>query len=147
MTRGLNLVQLKMKGRKRSASSCSNKKDKEVPLPPSRSAPTTWRKPRRDVGDRVFVSSPTKVYFDFIDENLKVCNGANEDLAGHNEGKLEDNWADVRGEEIRSSKDLPKIRSRIFEDSLESQELNFYIGIYHFFLLLRDIVFALVGFL
>jgi hypothetical protein len=32
------------------------------------------------------------------------------------------------GEAIRNSRDIPKIRSRIFEESLESQEISFYIG-------------------
>lgn len=43
------------------------------PLPPPRSAPPTVRKRRRDVGDRVFITSPTTIYLEFLDENLLVC--------------------------------------------------------------------------
>lgn len=35
----------------------------------------------------------------------------------------------VKEREIRKQKDVPKIRNRIFEESLESQEISFYIGI------------------
>lgn len=104
------------------------------PVPPPRSAPSTWRKPRRNVGDRVFVSSPTTVYIDFVDENSRKTM----ELVSNNASSVEKNenvqcdTVDFNkiSENIRHSKDIPKIRNRIFEDSLESQEISFYIGNY-----------------
>ncbi|RZC38474.1 uncharacterized protein BDFB_001401, partial [Asbolus verrucosus] len=106
----------------------SGRKSEKIaaPVPPPRSAPTTWRRPRRNVGDRVFVSSPTKVYFDYVDDNLQMALGENFE---EEEGKNEELDTISLGEVIRNSKDIPKIRNRIFEDSLESQEISFYIGL------------------
>lgn len=120
---------------KRSVSSVSGKRrhhhdygGHQKPVPPPRSVPTTFRKPRRvDVGDRVFVTSSSKVYFEFADCNLNDSSHAS-DRCGENCDKLDKADFDKRGEEIRSTKDLPKIRNRIFEESLESQEISFYIG-------------------
>ncbi|KAJ3642091.1 hypothetical protein Zmor_024907 [Zophobas morio] len=110
---------------RRSVSTGSGRRSEKIaPVPPPRSAPTTCRRPRRHVGDRVFVSSPTKVYLDYVDDNLKV---AMERIAPEEEEE-EDFDEESVGEMIRTSKDIPKIRSRIFEDSLESQEISFYIG-------------------
>lgn len=36
--------------------------------------------------------------------------------------------AKMVSESLRNSKDLPKIRNKIFEESLESQEISYYIG-------------------
>lgn len=111
---------------RRSISSTSGRKNEKstAPVPPPRSAPTTWRRPRRNVGDRVFVTSPTRVYLDYMDENLKTI------LREVPKEEDEEEKCDriSLGEEIRNSRDIPKIRSRIFEESLESQEISFYIG-------------------
>lgn len=42
------------------------------PLPPPRSAPSTFRKRRRDVGDRVFITSPTVVLLNYVDDNSRI---------------------------------------------------------------------------
>ncbi|XP_044753441.1 uncharacterized protein LOC123312918 isoform X2 [Coccinella septempunctata] len=94
------------------------------PVPPVR-ATTVGRKPRRQVGDKVFVCSPTAVFFAYNDENSKFV-VSNTD-AQKNIEDCDENM-DLRCEEIRRTKDLPKLVSRIFEESLESQEVNFYIG-------------------
>lgn len=115
-------------GHRRSISSSSSRKGGSTtigcPIPPPRSLPTTFRR-RKNVGDRVFVSSPTKVYFDFVDDNSKLI----EEQSGVEEQKQK---TDVEIEKIeqaiRNSKDIPKLRNRIFEESLESQEICFYIG-------------------
>lgn len=116
---------------KRSISSSSVKKNdvNTVPIPPPRSAPTTWRKPRRNVGDRVFISSPTNVYIDFVDENYRKTIELVNNNASTNDNLQCDNVDFNKiSENIRHSKDIPKFRNRIFEDSLESQEISFYIG-------------------
>ncbi|CAH0556152.1 unnamed protein product [Brassicogethes aeneus] len=116
---------------RRSVSSNSFKKRHKIgahdgasPVAPPRSAPNTICM-RRNVGDKVFVSSPTRVYFEFVDENSarsSHCSVSEQDECDKVDYKR-------RGEEIRSAKDLPKIRNRIFEESLESQEISFYIGL------------------
>ncbi|KAF7272278.1 hypothetical protein GWI33_014937 [Rhynchophorus ferrugineus] len=91
------------------------------PVPPPRSTAASRAKHRRQVGDIVFVSSPTKVFLEFHDENsMRVLDSVAE----------VDETEDFErvGEEIRKKRDLPKIRNRIFEESLESQEISFYIG-------------------
>jgi hypothetical protein len=111
---------------RRSVSSTSGRRpESSVPVPPPRSAPTTWRRPRRHVGDRVFVSSPTRVYLDYTDDNLK---SVMEEVSMGEDPDDEEVDRVSLGEAIRNSRDIPKIRSRIFEESLESQEISFYIG-------------------
>ncbi|KAL3268344.1 hypothetical protein HHI36_007460 [Cryptolaemus montrouzieri] len=108
---------------RRAVSLISNGNHSDVPpVPPIRST-TTGRKPRRNVGDRVTVCSPTSVFFEFPDENSKIV----PDIENTNEQTC-DKDVSLRCEEIRRTKDLPKLVSRIFEESLESQEVNFYIG-------------------
>ncbi|ERL89690.1 hypothetical protein D910_07053 [Dendroctonus ponderosae] len=96
------------------------------PMPPPRSAPSTYRKPRRNVGDTVCVSSSSRVLLDYSDENTKAVRI----LDVESVKEIDENAKDFRQKEqaIREKKDLPKIRNRIFEESLESQEISFYIG-------------------
>lgn len=97
------------------------------PMPPPRSAPSTYRKPRRNVGDTVFVSSSSRVLLDYSDGNTKALRILDAESVKEID---ESGEADFRKKEqaIREKKDLPKIRNRIFEESLESQEISFYIG-------------------
>lgn len=95
------------------------------PTPPIR-ATTVGRKPRRQVGDKVFVCSPTAVFFAYNDDNSKFVVIENATKNGDDDC---DQNMESKCQEIRRTKDLPKLVSRIFEESLESQEINFYIGI------------------
>ncbi|KAJ8970097.1 hypothetical protein NQ314_001387 [Rhamnusium bicolor] len=106
--------------------SFTGKKDyphSEVPLRPTRSAPSTWKKPRRNVGDTVFITSPSKVYIESTDRYSIPLISAN-----NNENKVVAMKPLIVGDSIRNSKDLPKIRNTIFEESLESQEICFYLA-------------------
>lgn len=96
------------------------------PIPPPRSAPSTYRKPRRNVGDKVFVSSCSAVLLEFQDTNAKEVHRRLLDSESVAEVK-EENF-DEKSKAIRTKKDVPKIRNKIFEESLESQEISFYIG-------------------
>uniref|UniRef100_A0A6P7FW56 Uncharacterized protein LOC114331724 n=1 Tax=Diabrotica virgifera virgifera TaxID=50390 RepID=A0A6P7FW56_DIAVI len=79
---------------------------------------------RRDVGDRVTITSDSKVYLNTSDNN-DVDNKA----VNNRENKAEcDTDFNKVGDLIRTSKDLPKLKNKIFEDSIESQEISFYIG-------------------
>lgn len=82
------------------------------------------RKPRRDVGDRILITSPSRVVLN--------KSSSESDLTFRRKTNNEDNCDKIDyamvGETIRNSKDLPKVRNTIFEESLESQEVSFYIG-------------------
>lgn len=118
-------------GHRRSISSSSSRKGScglstlgGCPIPPPRSLPTTFRR-RKNVGDRVFVSSPTKVYFDFVDENSRLVD--EQPVEEETKQKTPNEIKKIE-QAIRNSRDIPKLRNRIFEESLESQEISFYIG-------------------
>lgn len=97
------------------------------PVPPPRSAPSTYRKPRRNVGDKVFVSSCSAVLLEFQDTNAKEVHQRLLDGESVAEVEEEENFEE-KSKAIRTKKDVPKIRNKIFEESLESQEISFYIG-------------------
>ncbi|KAL1490260.1 hypothetical protein ABEB36_012985 [Hypothenemus hampei] len=98
------------------------------PVPPPRTGSGFYQlKPRRNVGDRVCVSSTSKVYLEYADSNAKVAKRLLEQLDEDNEEEEEEDYEE-KGRVIRRCKDVPKIRNRIFEESLESQEITFYIG-------------------
>lgn len=85
----------------------------------SRSDPSSsWRKSRRNVGDTVFVSSPTKVYI----------GPAAKHPVHHLPMPEKESSHQAVASECDRVKDVAKIRSKIFEDSLESQEICFYLG-------------------
>lgn len=87
------------------------------PAPPPRSAPATCRRPRRAVGDRVFVTSPTAVLIEFRDENSNIV--------GRQGGKAEKN----EEEAAKANRgDVAKFRNRSEVDGLEWQELDIFIG-------------------
>lgn len=96
------------------------------PIPPPRSAPSTYRKPRRNVGDKVFVSSCSAVLLEFQDTNAKEVHRRL--LDSESVAEVEEENFDEKSKAIRTKKDVPKIRNKIFEESLESQEISFYIG-------------------
>lgn len=102
-----------------------------APIPPPRSAPATIRKSRRNVGDTVFISSSSKLLIKHDDNNAVEAERLLDNVA-----EVEEEDYEEKGREIRNQKDVPKIRNRIFEESLESQEISFYIGILLVFLLL-----------
>lgn len=103
-----------------------------APIPPPRSAPATIRKSRRNVGDTVFISSSSKLLIKHDDNNAVEAERLLDNVA-----EVEEEDYEEKGREIRNQKDVPKIRNRIFEESLESQEISFYIGILLVFLLFR----------
>lgn len=86
-------------------------------------------KPRRIVGDIVRISSYSNIYVNssepYVATPLVIVN--NED-----NNNCDNESAKMVSESIRESKDLPKIRNKIFEESLESQEISYYIGECHF---------------
>lgn len=83
-------------------------------------------KPRRLVGDVVRISSCSKIHVNvnssqsYVPTPLVVVN--NED------NNCDNTKSKMVSESVVDGKDLPKIRNRIFEESLESQEISFYIG-------------------
>lgn len=97
-----------------------------APIPPPRSAPATIRKSRRNVGDTVFISSSSKLLIKHEDNNAREAERL---LDSSSVAEVEEEDYAVKEREIRKQKDVPKIRNRIFEESLESQEISFYIGI------------------
>lgn len=82
-------------------------------------------KPRRIVGDVVRISSCSTVYVNPTETNvvnpLVIVN--NED-----NNNCDNKSAKMVSESLKDSKDLPKFRNKIFEESLESQEISYYIG-------------------
>lgn len=107
------------------------------PIPPPRSAPATVRKRRRDVGDRVFITSPTTVYLEFLDENLLVCERRGYFQFNEEEEIIDskikccdsyyENDCDDRAKR-RHAWGFAKFRSKIVLDGQELQEINAYIG-------------------
>ncbi|CAG9817387.1 unnamed protein product [Phaedon cochleariae] len=80
------------------------------------------KKPRRNVGDRVLITSHSKVYVNHDRGSDFACD--------YRSGVPREGVCDkdaMVSESLRSYKDLPKFKNRIFEDSLESQEVSFYI--------------------
>lgn len=110
-----------------------------APIPPPRSAPATIRKSRRNVGDTVFISSSSKLLIKHEDNNAREAERL---LDSSGVAEVED--YEEREREIRTQKDVPKIRNRIFEESLESQEISFYIGILLFLSKLGDSVIKVI---
>ncbi|CAH1969328.1 unnamed protein product [Acanthoscelides obtectus] len=78
------------------------------------------RKPRPHVAETVVIASTSGVIL-----NKTEVMGVESDTSESDSVQLRNK--DMVAEAIRSSKDLPKIRNRIFEESMESQELSFYI--------------------
>lgn len=112
---------------KRSVSSASKGRKYETPLPPPRSLPATWRKPRKNVGDRVFVASSSVVYLEFLDENLKRVESVLNNLREYGCAEKTEN---INSEEqIRKLKDWAIFRNtyRDLED-FEFQEVCLFIG-------------------
>lgn len=74
------------------------------------------------MGDRVSITSDSKVYLNSVGNRVadEVERGDKSDCDRRDLNEV--------GNCIRNSKDLPKLKSRIFEDSVESQEISFYIG-------------------
>lgn len=116
--------------RRRSGSSLSHRRNVfvPVPIPPPRSAPTTYRRPRRNIGDIVYITSPTKVYLDFYDENLtniRVDGCVDEEVKHCDEQPHVDIDKPVRN---KSRGFVPKLKFKIIEGSAELQEINCFIG-------------------
>lgn len=89
-----------------------NSRGRHPPPPPPRSAPATCRRPRRELGDRVFVTSPTAILIGFRD----VVVG---------EKPTEDRVA-AECQPIRD--DSTRLRNKSEVDGLEWQEVDVFIG-------------------
>lgn len=105
---------------KRSSSFLNSRGRQPPPPPPPRSAPTTCRRPRRELGDRVFVTSPTAVLIEFRDENSNVL------IVGENPDVLLEDVSDVVVYKWRDV--VTKLRNRSEVDGLEWQEVDVFIG-------------------
>lgn len=119
---------------KRSVSSVSNghkKSDRTFsqvvpPIPPPRSAPSTCRRLRRNIGDTIFITSSSSVYVNHKNDDILVIVG---------EPK-----SDVVRETIyvnnrnKNKSDLPKFKLILVEEGCgtELQEINCFIGTYTF---------------
>lgn len=111
---------------KRSVSSASKGRKNEIPLPPPRSLPATWRKPRKNVGDRVFVASSSVVYLEFFDENAKRVESVLKNL-----GELKETTEINKSseEQIRKFKDWAIFRNTYCDlEDFEFQEVCLFIG-------------------
>lgn len=140
--------------RKRSAS-CSFQNQNvygPAPKPPprSRSTPGTFRRPRRDVGDVVNVTSPSKIFLEYVDDNykemlkldlyenycdkLETCdnlNDSNKDKSiGDDNEKVEEKKARRRRRRRsdKNERDVPKFLCKTVEGNWESQEINLFMG-------------------
>lgn len=80
------------------------------------------RRPRPIVGDTVLICSTSSVHVNVDGQFSAVSDKTDADIGCDNSN------VDMVSETIRNSKDLPKLRNRIFEESLESQEVSFYVG-------------------
>lgn len=120
---------------KRSVSSASKGRKNKVPLPPPRSLPATWRKPRKNVGDRVFISSSSVVYLEFFDENSKRLESALKSLCEYGcEEKAENSVSSE--EQIRKLKDWAVFRNTYRDlGDFELQEVCLFIGKNHVLIL------------
>lgn len=117
--------------RKRALSSFSGKKkDTSLkPLPPPRSLPTTFRKPRKNVGDVVFISSTSKVYFEFRDDNYNYACIRRQNVRLTNEAvgnKCESIYVNILDSDNRGN--TAKFKNKFYIGALESQEVSCYIG-------------------
>lgn len=81
-------------------------------------------KPRRIVGDIVRITSCSNVYVN----SSQTCVDAQLVIVNNEDNDCDNSSAKMVSESLKDSKDLPKIRSKIFEESLESQEVSYYIG-------------------
>lgn len=106
-------------GHRRSSSSASCKGRREPPAPPPRSAPGTCRRPRREVGDRVYVTSPTAVLIEFRDENSNVIVSKSEEQSQI----IEEKSLIVYEDRL-----VAKLRNKSEVDGLEWQEVDIFIG-------------------
>lgn len=101
---------------RRSSSSVSSRRRQPPPAPPPRSAPATCRRPRRQVGDRVFVTSPTAVFIEYRDD--ANSNG----ISGERVGSSDDTIL------VICAGQFAKFRNRSEVDGLEWQEVDIFIG-------------------
>lgn len=103
----------------RRSASFVNSRGRQPPPPPPRSAPATCRRPRRELGDRVAVTSPTAVLIEFRDENSNV-------VVGEKPSEDKKGVASVECQRFRD--DLTRFRNRSEVDGLEWQEVDVFIG-------------------
>lgn len=91
-----------------------------VPPPaPPRSAPATCRRPRRELGDRVFVTSPTAVFIEFRDENSNVIAGKADEIPRDEQVNLP---------VVFEGRGVVKFRNKSEVDGQEWQEVDVFIG-------------------
>lgn len=115
---------------KRSGSSLSNKRDCFTdipPIPPPRSAPTTFRRPRRNIGDTIYIASSSSVYLNFKNDYLNQNYEQKRDQ-NHNQNKVQKNVKVKENDEEENA--VSKFKNKVYEGyNRELQEINCFIGI------------------
>lgn len=123
--------------RSRSSLSSTSKKDciiQEVPpIPPPRSAPTTCRRPRRNIGDTIFITSSSSVYVNYKNENvLRIVNSKETKCEQINKSDDDNNFY-VNSARKHVYRDVAIFKTIVVEGyDRELQEINCFIGISRF---------------
>lgn len=120
--------------RKRALSSFNTKKkttsSTAKPPPPPRSLPTTFRKPRRNIGDVVLISNSSKIYLEYRDENHDYACLRREKVFSQKENdKKCDNeslYVNVLSEKVPGN--VINFKNKFYIGALESQEISCFIG-------------------
>ncbi|GJQ85343.1 hypothetical protein Trydic_g12649 [Trypoxylus dichotomus] len=114
----------------RSGNFSGKKKDSSFkPIPPPRSLPTTFRKPRKNIGDVVLISSTSKVYLEFRDDNYNYACLRRQNVPLTDEAvekKCELIYVNVL--DSRTKGNISKFKNKFYVGALESQEISCYIA-------------------
>ncbi|XP_056634491.1 rho guanine nucleotide exchange factor 26 [Diorhabda sublineata] len=92
----------------------------------SKNSTRYWKNRRRNVGDLVTIASNSKVYLNCVNDNTDINSTVVNDCVSYD--CCDTDYSEVSNS-IRKAKDLPKFKNRIFEDSIESQEISFYVDV------------------
>lgn len=119
---------------KRSRSSLSSNKrvsnfDEVPPIPPPRSAPATCRRPRRNIGDTIFITSSSRVYVNYQNDDITITNVnyLNETCEIVKQQRNKNIYANSEQNDVT---DIAKFKLIVIEGyNRELQEINCFIGI------------------
>lgn len=125
----------KWRSSSRSFAGTATRRAVDAPRPPPRSAPATWRRPRRDVGDVVRVTCPSSVILvEYKCANDQLVRPPATDIAvaaAAEERPETPNYANASvGNNgcARRRAHVPVLVNKFVMGAFESQEVNFYIG-------------------
>lgn len=90
----------------------------------SKNSTRYWKNRRRNVGDLVTIASNSKVYLNCVNDNTDLNNTLVNECVNYD--CCDTDYSEVSNS-IRKAKDLPKFKNKIFEDSIESQEISFFV--------------------